>query len=227
MCVGAPQTDSSLFVMKKRTKYILTCLMFAASLLLLGYSFLNYNVDRGPRRIGDPFVEENRRVLSEIKIDSLISTEIFSFNSPSGVAKGDSILAVFVLDSAVCPPCLVEISEFMTIMDTLRVARHQEAKIGVLTIILDPDRAVARRFQKIITLPGVTGSGFSEWLEDKLCQYRNRKVKPILAFIDVNREVVFYRLPISSGQTSIESKVAVLNNMMDARIDLSTDLGGI
>lgn len=163
--------------MSERNKRIVAVSLIIGGSLLVGYNFL---------RSSEPKVH-GRQVEQVIHLDSLSTLEV---SEPIQEQKAD-ILALFVLKSDVCPPCVNNTIKYIDLLD------KKDINVATSALFVETEPEKVHRFVNITELPIpyriTTKKLIPEPLKNSLQQ---------LVFVNPSRETIFYRLTIPGNVTT-------------------------
>ena len=189
-----------------RTKDLLSLAMVVAGVVVLVLTF--YRRSNVPELPSIEGTDSTRLEWGEV-----FAPDVFTFESPAARPQGDGIVALFVLNSEVCPPCLFEVSEYA---EVLRETEFEGREIEPLVLVFEREPDRARRFLGTAALPLPGAWGYPEGLAAKLGRYEDRTILQQLLFVDPSTETIFYRTLIPSVVTDLESKRAMVERARSA-----------
>ena len=182
-------------------KDFLSFVMILTGLVVLGLAY----VRRGAAPRTDPSlgtVEALPLSFADLERDFLLEQPLEQF---------EGILALFVLHTRVCPPCLNETSEFARLL-----SESAEPPIRSLALVVERDASRAERFLGTTALPISAGYGHPPWLGELLAFEEDGGDGPPqqLVFVDAADEMLFYRRRLPNALTDIDHKHQVLKRML-------------
>ncbi|MEM8933886.1 MAG: hypothetical protein AAGE94_22030 [Acidobacteriota bacterium] len=151
-----------------------------------------------------------RPTLSALEPLDAASEGLFDETGPA------EIWALFVVDAEICPTCLNEVSEFLTLLDQVPFER---AVLDSALVVLDSDRDAAFRFMESTALPmrGVHAPPTEATrLLGRFTPLDVDDLRQQLVFFDPAREKAFYRVLLSNYPTEMSYKTAAIGRMLDA-----------
>ena len=163
--------------MSERNKRIASAVLIIGGLLLIGY---NYMRSAGPKVHG-------RHVEQPVHLDSLFALEA----SEPVLEQEADILALFVLKSDVCPPCVNNTFEDIDLL------KKQDKNITATALFMEAEPKKVHRFVDVTGLPVPYRIATKERTPDPL-----KNAVQQLVFIDPAEEKIFYRLTIPGNVTS-------------------------
>lgn len=192
-----------------RRKDLLALLMAGAAVVLLVLTGLRW---LQPEPISGPTLPE--RFSQPIDLASLLSDDTFSYDRiPNGIEEAD-VVALFVLNAEVCPPCLSEVADYR---EPLRELAADGITIEPVALVFEEDDAQAERFVRASDLPMPTGWGNPPGLAERLAGADGGAVLQQIVFVDADREIAYFRSLLPNTVTDHDFKRALLRHMLEAR----------
>ena len=163
------------------------------------------------RRADDLGTGPSREMFDDLRLPLADLESQFVFEQPP--ERGEGILALFILRSKVCPPCLNETSEYARLLSEL-----PDAEVSALALVFEHEAARAEHFLGTAALPLPAGYGYPPQLAEMLTFSDDSKddVMPQLAYVDTTSGRLFYRHRLPNFLTDIEHKRDVLKRMLAA-----------
>ena len=161
------------------------------------------------------FIEEidrAQRAQIDFDIDALLSGDDFRFNKETSEVKDADLVALFLIHSKICAPCLGEVLEYAVLLDSLDQA-HPALDIAFVTLVVDTNTVAIERFLTLAPLPGIIGAGYSDAVE-QVALFQGRTFFQQLTFVDVERATSFFRVSLSTRSTPLVYKAEVLKTML-------------
>lgn len=163
--------------MSEQNKRIAAVCLIIGGLVLFGYNFMR---SPGPKLHG-------QQVEQAVYLDSLLTVKA---SEPIQEQEAD-ILALFVLKSDVCPPCVNNTFDYIDLLN------KQDKNIATSALFVEPEPEKVHRFVNITGLPvpyriatkKLTPSPLKNSLQE-------------LVFINQKQEEIFYRLTIPGNVTT-------------------------
>jgi len=176
--------------MSDRHKRIAAFCLIVGGLVLAAYNFLR----------STPPAVHGQEVEEAIYLDSLWTLEA-SRTVPEQEAE---ILALFVLKSSVCPPCVNNTLDYIELLGEIT-----DKNIASTALFVEEDEEEVHRFMQITGLP----VPYCFATEDLVPRPLQNSLQQLL-FINVENEEIFYRLTIPGNVTSsLEYKRNVLDRV--------------
>jgi hypothetical protein len=196
--------------MTDRTKNVLSLILVVASVVLLGSAYLYY------RRPVEPPPPLGAAAEDPVTVEEILSPFAFTFELGVPAADGADVLALFLLKSTVCPPCLNEVQDYVELIDRLN---RQGADVLPVALVFEPDPERAARFLRAAALPIPAGYGDPPELAARLGRREGATVPVLqqLVLVDTDREVVFHRIALLNTVTPVEMKVELLDRAFESR----------
>ena len=194
--------------MSDRQKDLLTLFMVALALVLGVTTTLRW---LQPAEAHGTLPEIDR---TPLEVETLLAPGTVTFDRPPPSTEDLDVLAVFVLNGKVCPPCLSEAADYPPLLADL----HAEGlTVRPLALLFEEDAARARRFVGAAELPMPMGWGAAPRLAETLGRTESGPVLQQIVFVDVARDLVFFRSLLPNAVTDHETKRALLRRMVEAR----------
>lgn len=127
-----------------------------------------------------------------------------SSTSEYDMARAD-YLALFILNSKVCVPCITEVHEFIDICTTNKVN-----SITSWVLLAESDTTNVARFLQASEFHVPTFYGFTPMVDSLLTFVDGNRISQMMAILDLSKGAVIYRTGLSSRITSPEYKLSRL-----------------
>lgn len=176
--------------MSEKYKNITAIVLIAGGLFLFGYNYF---------RSSQPPTVHGQKVEQTVQLDSLFAIKT---SEPSQEREAD-ILALFVLKSDVCPPCVNNTLEYIDLI------KQENKNIAATALFIEDEPDKVHRFAKITGLPIPYRIGSKQRIAVQL----NDMLQELI-FIDTANNQIFYRLQIPGNSTTpLEYKQEVLKQV--------------
>ena len=148
-----------------------------------------------------------------VALDDLLAPQTFEFNGPLPPMEHADVLAVFVMTASACGTCLNEVFEYTHL---IWASNHDHARIEPMVLILDEDEDRSARMLRLTNFPVIAGHGYSPDVGNQLGVFADDTLVQQVVFVDVHKEVAFFRALLQSSTTPLETKDAVMQAMIAA-----------
>ena len=178
----------------------ITALFYLAGLVLLFLAaktwFANLRGDIDRKASESEKIEAYLAVREAFNFDELIESKEFAFFEEKIEIREDKILALYVLTTDACTPCLSELFRYSELLDDLGLAGKP---VQHLAIIIDSEESSAERFFQTTDLSIPAGyckedGKYAEFLQ----MFHQFKTSGQLILIDNKADLAFFRAVIST-----------------------------
>lgn len=178
--------------MSEKYKNITAIGLIIGGLFLFGYNYLHSS---------QPPAVNGQKVNQKINLDSLTSIKS---SEPTNERQAD-ILALFILKSDVCPPCVNNTLEYIDLI------KQENKNIAATALFIEDEPDKVHRFVNITNLHVPYRIGSKQRVVVQLSDMMQEMI-----FINTDDQEIFYRVPIPGNVTTeLEYKQEVLKQVYE------------